>query len=93
MQGQAGGGGGVVAAFLVGQGLTATKPGMEAAPQNADPPPPRPGSWADTRRRTRSRAKGHITRLPLANIMEFIARQARCWDCDPFELHDGQARL
>lgn len=40
MQGQAGGGGGVVAAFLVGQGLTATKPGMEAAPQNADPPPP-----------------------------------------------------
>lgn len=44
MQGQAGGGGGVVAAFLVGQGLTATKPGMEPAPQNADPPPPAQGA-------------------------------------------------
>lgn len=26
------------AAFLVGRGLTTTKPGMEAAPQNADLP-------------------------------------------------------
>lgn len=65
MQGQAGGGGGVVAAFLVGQGLTATKPGMEPAPQNADPPPPPPRELGRYKEANTFQSKGTYNKTPI----------------------------